>query len=92
MAKQLKKKTIWIGVIPSIFGYGMSVAAESEEECLKALKKDYRECTKDRSDDYGDMRDENGRRLTRFEKAMENWGGRIEEFELGKIYFDNFGN
>lgn len=92
MAKQLKKKTIWIGVIPSIFGYGMSVAAESEEECLKALKKDYREWAKGRSDDYGDMRDENGRKLTRFEKAMETWGGRIEEIELGKVYFDNFGN
>ena len=92
MAKQLKKKTIWVGVIPSIFGYGMIVVAESEAECLKALKKDYRECTKDRSDDYGDMRDENGRKLTRFEKAMECWGGRIEEVELGKIYFDNFGS
>ena len=92
MAKQLKKKTIWIGVIPSIFGYGMTVVAESEAECLKALKKDYRECTKDRSDDYGDMRDENGKKLTRFEKAMENWGGRIEEIELSKVYWDNFGN
>jgi hypothetical protein len=38
------------------------------------------------------MRDENGRKLTRFEKAMENWGGRIEEVELGKVYWDNFGN
>ena len=92
MAKQLKKKTIWIGVIPSIFGYGMTVVAESEAECLKALKKDYRECSKDRSDDYGDMRDENGKKLTRFEKAMENWGGRIEEIELSKVYWDNFGN
>lgn len=92
MAKQLKKKTIWIGVIPSIFGYGMSVAAESEEECLKALKKDYRDWSKGRSDDYGDMRDENGKKLTRFEKAMENWGGRIEEVELGKVYWDNFSN
>jgi len=92
MAKQLKKKTIWVGIIPDIFGYGMSVAAESEEECLKALKKDYRECVKGRSDDYGDMRDENGRKLTRFEKAMENWGGRIEEIELGKVYWDNFSN
>jgi hypothetical protein len=38
------------------------------------------------------MRDENGRKLTRFEKAMENWGGRITEVELGKLYFDNFGD
>ena len=92
MAKQLKKKTIWVGIIPDIFGYGMSVAAESEAECLKALKKDYAKSSEGRSDDYGDMRDENGKKLTRFEKAMENWGGRIEEIELGKVYWDNFGN
>jgi hypothetical protein len=92
MAKQLKKKTIWIGVIPDIFGYGMSVAAESEAECLKALKKDYAKSSKGTFDEYEDVCDENGKKLTRFEKAMENWGGRIEEVELGKVYWDNFGN
>jgi predicted RNase H-like HicB family nuclease len=92
MAKATKKKTIWIGIIPDIFGYGMSVAGETEEECLKALKRAYRDWSKDRSDDYGDMRDENGRKLTRFEKAMESWGGRVDEVELGKLYWDNFGN
>jgi hypothetical protein len=92
MAKATKKKTIWIGIIPDIFGYGISVAAETETDCEKALKKTYRNWSKGRSDDYGDMRDENGRKLTRFEKAMENWGGRITEVELGKTYFDNFGD
>lgn len=92
MAKATKNKTIWIGIIPDIFGYGMSVVGESEEECLKTLRRAYRDWSKDRSDDYGDMRDENGRKLTRFEKAMENWGGRITEVELGKTYFDNFGD
>jgi hypothetical protein len=88
--KAKTKKTIWIGVIPSIFGYGMTVIEESEEACLKALKKDYAECCKGRPDDYGVQYDENGKRMTRFEKAMDNWGGRIEEVQLGKVYWDDF--
>ena len=86
------RKTIWIGVIPDIFGYGITVAEESEEACLKALQKDYAKNSKGSSDDYGIQYDENGKRMTRFEKAMENWGGRINEIELGKIYWDNFSN
>lgn len=92
MSKGSKNKTIWIGVIPDIFGYGITIAEESEEACEKALKRAYNSWAKGRPDDYGDMRDENGRKLTRFEKAMENWGGRIIEVELGKAYFDNFGD
>jgi hypothetical protein len=86
-----KKRTIFIGVIPGIFEYGISVAEETEEACLKALKKRYRQWTKDESDTYGDMRDENGKQMTRFEKAMEYWGGRVQEVELGKAYYDDFG-
>lgn len=92
MVKNNKKRTVWVGIIPSIFGYGLSVVGETEKECEAALKKAYREWSKGTCDDYGDRRDENGKKLTRFEKAMENWGGRINEVELGKIYWDNFGN
>jgi len=84
-------KTIWVGIIPDIFGYGISVAEESEEKCLKALKKIYRDWVKGEPDTYGIMRHENGKAMTRFEKAMEHWGGRVEEIELGKCYYDNFG-
>lgn len=90
MANATKKRTIWLGIIPDIFGYGINVLEDSEEACEKALKRAYREWSKGTCDDYGDMRDDNGKKMTRFEKAMENWGGRIEEVELGKVYFDNF--
>lgn len=76
-----KKKTIWIGVIPGIFGYGISVAEESKEACMKALKKCYQEW----KEDYPDP-------TTNFKTSFENWGGRIEEIELGKGYYDNFGS
>ena len=33
----MKKKTIWIGVIPGIFGYGISVASDTRDNCLKAI-------------------------------------------------------
>jgi len=75
-----KKKTIWIGVIPDIFGYGISVAEESEEACMKALKRAYREW---KTGCYGNQ-------ATNFKDSFENWGGRVKEVELGKKYFDNF--
>lgn len=84
-------KTIWVGIIPDIFGYGISVADVSEEKCLKALKKAYGKWTKGEPDTYGIMRHENGKAMTRFEKAMENWGGRVEEINLGEAYCDGFG-
>jgi predicted RNase H-like HicB family nuclease len=93
MANSAKKRTIWMGTIPEIFGYGLSVVGETREECEAALKKGYREWTKNSaysSDDYGDMRDKNGKKLTRFEKAMEYWGGSVFQVELGKIYYDDF--
>ena len=43
MAKTNKKKTVFIGVIPDIFGYGISVVEETQDACMKALKKAYKE-------------------------------------------------
>jgi ribosomal protein S5 len=75
-----KKRTVWVGVIPGIFGYGISVAEESEEACMKALNRAYREWKKG----YPDP-------TTNFKTSFEYWGGRVTEVELGKNYFDNFG-
>jgi hypothetical protein len=86
-------KTIWIGVIDSIFGYGISVAEATEEKCMESLKRIYNDSIEDAA--YGDniyeeQQDDNGVELPRFEKAMEYWGGRVSEIELGKGYDDGF--
>ena len=78
MAK--KKQTIWIGIIPDIFGYGISVAGNSEAECMTALRASYKKWKKGYPDPS-----------TNFKTSFENWGGRVSEVELGKSYFDNFG-
>ena len=75
-----KKRTIFIGVIPGIFGYGINVVEESEEACMKALRREYKEWKKG----YPDP-------TTNFNTSFENWGGRVTEVELGKGYFDDFG-
>jgi hypothetical protein len=73
-------KYIWIGIIPDIFGYGITVASMTEEGAMKALRKAYREWKVHRPNPE-----------TNFKLAMENWGGRIEKIELDKTYSDNFG-
>jgi predicted RNase H-like HicB family nuclease len=78
MAK--KKQTIWVGIIPDIFGYGMSVLGNTEAECMKALKDGYKEWKKGYPDPS-----------TNFKTSFENWGGFVREIELNKTYFDNFG-
>lgn len=74
------KQTIWIGVIPDIFGYGISVAGNSKAECLDALKKSYKKWKEGYPNED-----------TNFKKSYEDFGGRVDEIELGKAYFDNFG-
>jgi hypothetical protein len=75
----MKKKTIWIGVIPGIFGYGISVASDTRDNCLKAIKKSYKEFKKSYPN-----------KSITFVKSFEDWGGRIYEIELDKTYFDDF--
>jgi hypothetical protein len=72
-------KTIWIGKLPEIFGYGLMVAEETEVKCINALTKAY-------FDWYG----ETYKPIRTFDESMEHWGGSIIEVELGKGYFDNF--
>ncbi|HWY35594.1 MAG TPA: hypothetical protein VNX68_13185 [Nitrosopumilaceae archaeon] len=66
-------------MIPGIFGYGISVADDSEEKCMTALKKSYKAWKKQMPD-----------KKTNFETSYEYWGGYVKEVELGKIFFDNF--
>tara|TARA_R110000772_G_scaffold47429_5_gene108436 strand:+ start:2186 stop:2443 length:258 start_codon:yes stop_codon:yes gene_type:complete len=83
-------KTIWIGVIDSIFGYGIAVAEVTEEKCMEALKDIYNASVEDLSYEYDEQYDDNGIEMSRFEKAMEYWGGSVSEVELGKGYDDGF--
>lgn len=77
MAK--KKQTIWVGMIPEIFGYGMTVIGNSEAECMKALRAEYKEWKKQRPDPS-----------TNFKKSFEYFGGSVQEIEIGKVYFEDF--
>lgn len=90
-------KTIWIGTIPGIFGYGISVAEETEEKCIKALQTAYTKCVEEgdqqfhaSDNEYKNQFYEDGTEMTRFEKAFDYWGGSISEIELGKEYSDDF--
>lgn len=73
-------KYIWIGVIPDIFGYGITVASLTKEDAMKALRRGYREWKVHRENPN-----------TNFKQSFEDFGGRIERIELGKTYCDNFG-
>jgi len=72
-------KTVWIGIIPEIFGYGISVVELSEESCYKALKKEYREWKKLQPDSS-----------TNFDDSFEYYGGSVKEVQLGKCYYEDF--
>jgi hypothetical protein len=41
--RKTKPATIWVGIIPSIFGYGISVAETTEAKAMTALRKAYAE-------------------------------------------------
>ncbi len=77
------KKTIWIGTIEGIFGYGMIVIGNSETQVMESLRKEY--------DDWKKSRKESTSKKI-FLEAFENWGGLVDEVEIGKVYFDNFKN
>lgn len=71
---------IWIGVIPDIFGYGITVASLTEAGAKKALRKAYLDWKKHRPNPE-----------TNFNSSFEDWGGYITKVELDKGYNDNFG-
>jgi hypothetical protein len=72
------EKRIWIATIPEIFGYGLTVLDVTEEAALRALKAKFYEWKKQLPSQ------------STFKSAFEDWGGRTEEIEIGKVYNDNF--
>ena len=73
-----KRKTIWIGQIPEIFGYGINVAEETEDACIKALKREHKSWKQAWKGAFS------------FNEAMDYFGGSVFEVELGKGYTDDF--
>lgn len=74
-----KTKTLWVGIIPEIFGYGINVVAETREGAMTALREAYDEWKVARPDP-----------TTNFDKSFDYWGGYVTEVELGKGYYDGF--
>jgi hypothetical protein len=72
-------KHIYVGIIPDIFGYGISVASDSEAGAMEALRKA-----------YADWKEANPDSTTSFKTSFEYWGGRVTKVELNKAYHDNF--
>jgi len=75
-----ERTQIWIGTIPDIFGYGMTVATDSEASAIKALKSEYRRWKKQ----YPNPENT-------FETSFEAFGGNVRNITPGKVYYDNFG-
>ena len=73
-SNMVKQKTIWVGKIVGIFGYGMCVLGNSEKECMKALRENYDEWKKARKETTNQEI---------FLEAFEYWGGRVEEVKIG---------
>ena len=74
------KPEVWVGQIPGIFGYGITVAECTETDCKKALKKHYLACKKSWGFDKT------------FTEAMDYFGGTVQKIEMGKLYYDGFGD
>lgn len=73
-----KKVEIWIGCMPGLCGYGISVIGFSEEEVRKNLKKFYYQYKK-------------SWKLERtFEDALDYFGAYVDKIEPGKCYNDDF--
>lgn len=78
----MKKKELWIGQIPDIFGYGMSVVSESKAGAMKALRLKYAEWKRN----LGPMADP----TTNFKKSFEYFGGYVGKVDLDRVYHDGF--
>ena len=72
-------KHIYIGIIPGIFGYGISVASKTQDGAFRALRKAYA--------GWKEVYPDN---TTSFVDSFEYYGGRVEKVELDKAYHDDF--
>lgn len=80
-APKAKKKTLWFGQIPGIFGYGMSVLSESREGAMKALRERYSKWKKDLGPDADPT--------TTFKGSFEYFGGSVYKVELDRAYHED---
>jgi hypothetical protein len=71
-----KKQTFWCGLIPDIYGYGITVFETTEDLARKSLKKHFYQAKKAFQGVYS------------FPQAMENFGGRVFEVEMDTCYDD----
>ena len=78
------EQELYYGVIPDIFGAGMVVVDTSFLKCYKALKKEYGAWCKV----YPQFKS----KFKNFKDAFESYGGRVDKVEIGKVYWEDFGN
>lgn len=77
----MKKQYVFVGIIPDIFGYGLSVVSKSKAGAMKALRAAYESFKKARPDP-----------TTTFETSFEYFGGYVEKVKFNDVYSDVFKN
>tara|TARA_R100001463_G_scaffold15959_1_gene41452 strand:- start:2267 stop:2512 length:246 start_codon:yes stop_codon:yes gene_type:complete len=79
----MRKDFIWVGRMPGVCGYGISVIGKTKADARRSLEKSYNKWR----NDYGFhfMKD-----INTYNKAMDYFGGWIEKkyFDFG--YYDDF--
>ena len=73
---------IFIGTLEDVFGYGISVASKTHEECYNTMFEKYKSMYKQYSDVTPTTKN--------FEQSMEARGGSIREVKLNHPYYDGF--
>jgi hypothetical protein len=74
-----KRKTLWVGRIPGIFGVGIAVVETTHGRALIALSRAY---------DVWKVARPDG--TTCFKTSYEYWGGYVTQIQLGQTYDDCF--
>ena len=74
-------KKVWVGIMPSICGYGIIVISKTEQGALKELKKAYYQMRKA-------WKFHGNYEMNTFKKAMEYFGGVVETREFDTPYDD----
>ena len=83
------KKTIYIGQMEEVFGYGLSVVANSKKECEDTMFKTYGKLYK-RNLYKWEKEWEKQPTKKHFLKRLEDWSGHISKVKLNHSYFGNF--
>lgn len=78
------KKTIWVGVIPRIFGLGIATVSETRAGAMKALRESHAEWYKASKSPFDYVK--------KFEVALKHFGGVVREVELDRGYDEDFRN